>query len=122
MKFVMKYFRDNKELSYEEWKNLLDMDMYVEQKNSEWNIRGNVDFAIERGVEFEMNEHVYYALEETYFDNAKELINDMIDYDDCELLEAIQQFSERECQMILKYIPRARIEAEYFVLGDENYE
>jgi hypothetical protein len=46
----------------------------------------------------------------------------MIDYDDCELLEAIQQFSERECQMMLKYIPRARIEAEYFVLEERGYE
>ena len=122
MKYIMRYFRDNKELKYEEWKNLLDMDMYIEQKNSEWDIRGNVDRDIECGTEFEMNEHVYYALEETHFDTAKELINEMIEYYDGELLDVIEQFSERECQMILKYIPRARIEAEYFVLGDENYE
>ena len=122
MAFIMRYFRDNKELKYEEWKNLLDMDMYVEQKNSEWDIRGNVDNAIERGTEFELNEHVYYALEETHFDTAKELINEMIEYYDCELLDTIEQFSERECQMMLKYIPRARIEAEYFVLEERGYE
>ena len=122
MAFIMRYFRDNKELKYEEWKNLLDMDMYVEQKNSEWDIRGKADNAIEFGIEFEMNEHVYYVLEETHFDTAKELIDEMIEYYDGELLDAIEQFSERECQMILKYIPRARIEAEYFVLGEENYE
>ena len=59
---------------------------------------------------------------EDHYDIAKELINDMIDYDDCELLEAIQQFSESECQMLLKYIPRARIEAEYFMLSEENID
>lgn len=122
MAFIMRYFRDNKELKYEEWKNLLDMDMYVEQKNSEWDIRGNVDRAIEYGTEFEMNEHVYYVLEEAHFDTAKELINEMIEYYDGELLDAIEQFSERECQMMLKYIPRARIEAEHFVLEERGYE
>lgn len=122
MDFIMRYFRDNKELKYEEWKNLLDMDMYIEQKSCEWSIRGNIDNAIERGSEFELNEHVYYVMEESHYDTAKELINEMIDYDDCELLEAISQFSERECQMMLKYIPRVRIEAECFVLEEREYE
>ncbi len=116
MKTVVKYFRDNVELPYEDWKNLFDMDMYIEQKSCYWQVDWKED------VETELNGHTYLKRYEDYYDTAKELINEMIDYDDCELLEAISQFSERECQMMLKYIPRARIEAEYFVLEEREYE
>lgn len=115
MKTVTKYYRDHEELSYEKWCKFLDMDMYIEQKNCYWQLKLNEG-------ETWLNEHVYYVMHEDHYDTAKELINDMIDYDDCELLEAIQQFSERECQMMLKYISRARIEAEYFVLEEREYE
>lgn len=116
MKTVVRYFRDYVELPYEEWKNLFDMDMYIEQKSCYWQVDWKED------VEAELNGHTYLMRYEDYYDTAKELINEMIDYDDCELLEAIAQFSERECQMMLKYIPRARIEAEYFVLEEKEYE
>lgn len=117
MKSVAKYFRDHKEIPYEDWKTFLDEDISAEEREGIY--YWQLDFEYK---EEEVNGHIYYLLYEDYYDTAKELINEMIDYDDCELLEAIQRFSERECQMMLKYIPRARIEAEYFVLGDKNYE
>ena len=116
MKSVVKYFRDYAELPYEEWKKCVDMDMYIEQRDCYWQI----NFSADEGAR--LNGHFYFITHEDHYDTAKELINDMIDYDDCELLEAIQQFSERECQMMLKYIPRARIEAEYFALEERGYE
>ena len=116
MTSVVKYFRDHVELPYEEWKKYVDMDMYIEQRSCYW----QGDFYAADGAE--LNGHIYFIMYEDHYDTAKELINDMIDYDDCELLEAIQQFSESECQMLLKYIPRARIEAEYFVLSEGNID
>jgi hypothetical protein len=113
MESVVKYFRDHKEIPYEDWKTFLDEDLSVEEDMYCWQL----DFAYK---EEEVNGHIYYLLYEDHYDTAKELINEMIDYDDCELLEAISQFSERECQMMLKYIPRARIEAEYFVLEEKE--
>ena len=116
MTSVVKYFRDHVELPYEEWKEYVDMDMYIEQRSCYWQL----DFNAADGAE--LNGHFYFTMYEDRYDTAKELINDMIDYDDCELLEAIQQFNESECQMLLKYIPRARIEAEYFVLSEGNID
>ena len=116
MTSVVKYFRDHVELPYKEWKEYADMDMYIEQRSCYW----QVDFNAADGAE--LNGHFYFTMYEDHYDTAKELINDMVDYDDCELLEAIQQFSESECQMLLKYIPRARIEAEYFVLSEGNID
>lgn len=122
MEFVYKYFRDDVELSSREWFELLAMDISAENKNSLWNVGPRVNHDLAYDNEAWVNDHFYNKVEETHFETAKELVNEMIDYDDCELLEAIQQFSERECQMILKYIPRARIEAEYFVLEEKEYE
>ena len=116
MKSIMRYFRDDIELSKEQWFEQLNADSYFEQESCQW----SVDFNAADGAE--LNGHIYFTMYEDHYDTAKELINDMIDYDDCELLEAIQQFSESECQMLLKYIPRARIEAEYFVLSEGNID
>ena len=122
MKSIMRYFRDDIELSKEQWFEQLNADSYFEQESCQWSVEQRItdDFTYDNKAW--VNEHFYKIVEETHYDTAKELINDMIDYDDCELLEAIQQFSESECQMLLKYIPRARIEAEYFVLSEGNID
>ena len=122
MKSIMRYFRDDIELSKEQWLEQLNADSYLEQEGCQWSIERRVTHDLAYDSEVWVNEHFYKIVEEIHYDTAKELINEMIDYDDCELLEAIQQFSERECQMILKYIPRARIGAEYFVLSEEGVE
>lgn len=118
----MRYFRDDIELSKEQWFEQLNADSYLEQESCQWSVEHRVTHDLAYDNEVWINEHFYKIVEETHYDTAKELINEMIDYDDCELLEAIQQFNECECQMMLKYIPRARIEAEHFVLEERGYE
>lgn len=115
------YYRNDNELSYEEWINLFHIDLDIENENSTWDIRGAVWADYGNGRDIELNGHMYKCRIDWVYDTAKELLDDMIDNgEDYELVNAIKSLSEEEATMFIKYIDRAKSNEQKFILEDNK--
>lgn len=119
--WIHHYYRDDKELPYEEWIKLFKEDLEKEAESRTWNIRGAVWTDYGNGRDQDLNGHEYKRRTDEVYDTAKELLEDMILYGKhCELIDVIESLSEDEAQMIVKHIDRAKRNGQKFVLEDDN--
>lgn len=119
MQIIHRYYRDEKEIPYEEWTAAFDEDIEVEKKNNP----GSWGWFIPEG-DSHINGHSYKIREEKIFPNAKETLYEIFCYGDtAEIMEAVTRMSEQDARDFLYYFRRARIEYENFILeDDEDYE
>jgi len=119
--YIEHYYRDGKELPYEEWIALFKEDLEKENEDSTWDITGSVWTDYGNGRDIDLNGHEYKNRTDCVFNKAKDLINDMIyDGKDYELIKAIESLSEEESVMFIKHIERVKVEVQKFILQDER--
>ena len=119
--YINHYYRNDKELSYEEWINQFKSDLDKENERRTWDISGAVWTDYGNGRDIELNGYVYKHRVEYVYNTAKELLEDMIfNGIDCELIEAIKSFSEEEAKMFVKHMDRVKKDGQKFILEDEE--
>jgi hypothetical protein len=118
---IRRYYRDDKELSYEEWIKLFKEDLEKEAEGYTWDIRGAVWTDYGNGRDQDLNGHEYKARTDEVYDTAKELLESMIfDGKHSELIDAIESFTEAEAEMFVKYIDRVKKNNGMFILEDDE--
>lgn len=122
MDYITTYFRDEKQVSKEEWNKMLEEDIEKENEHSTWDISGVICTDIGEGRDVQVNGHDYSSRTDYIYDTAKELIEDMIlDGRSCELIEAITAFSEEEARAFIKHIDGVKTNEQKFILEDAEY-
>ena len=76
--WIHHYYRDDKELPYEEWIELFKEDLEKEAESYTWDIRGVVWTDYSNGRDQDLNGHEYKSRTDEVYDTAKELLEDMI--------------------------------------------
>ena len=97
MKQITIYIRDNKEISKDEWNKFFKKDLEKEEEKYKWSIRDAVFSDLDNGCLVDLNGHYYKIKTNTFYNNAKELLSDMLEdghYD--EIIDAIKKLSEEE--------------------------
>ena len=117
--WIHHYYRDNKELPYEEWIKLFKEDLEKEAEGYEWDIRGAVWTDYGNGRDQDLNGHEYKTRTDEVYNTAKELLESMIfDGEHSELIDAIESFTEAE--VFVKYISRVKKNNDMFILEDDE--
>ena len=115
------YYRDDKELSYDEWMELFRTDLDKEAEECTWNIRSVVWCDYNNGRDCDLNGHVYKNRTDYAYNTAKDLLNDMIfDGKQYELIKAIESLSEEEAEMFVRHIDRVKKNERKFILEDDE--
>ena len=115
------YFRDDEELSYEDWNLLFDKDLDAESEKYDWDVRSVVYTDYGNGRDIDLNGHEYKSRTDCVYDTAKELLEDMIfDGNQSELIDAIQGLPEEEAARFVSYLNRAQRNKDKFILKDDR--
>ena len=102
MKYIDTYFRDGKELSSEEWSQMLKIDLEIEQKSRNWDVAGVVYSDIGNGRDVEVNGHYYEQRTDFLYDSAKELFEDLMFEGHYDLIiDVLNEMDEEEIFTIL---------------------
>lgn len=118
--WIHHYYRDDKELPYEEWIELFKEDLEKEAEGCTWNIRSAVWTDYGNGRDQDLNGHEYKSRTDFAYDTAKELLEDMIfEGKHSELIDAIESLTEAEAEMFVKYIDRVKKSKRKFILEDD---
>ena len=118
---IYRYYRDDKELPYEEWMKLFKEDLEKEAGGYTWDIRGAVWTDYGNGRDQDLNGHEYKSRADEVYDTAKELLKDMITCGQhCELIDALESLSEDEAQIFIKHIDRVKRNKQKFILEDDR--
>ena len=102
MKQITIYIRDNKEISKDEWDKFFKKDLEKEEEKYKWSIRDSVFSDLDNGCLVDLNGHDYEMKTNTFYNNAKELLSDMLEdghYD--EIIDAIKKLSEEETFLLV---------------------
>ena len=121
MKYIDTYFRDGKELSFEELKTIFKEDLNEEKKSFTWDISGSVYTDFYNGKDIELNGHVYATRTKILYDSAKELFNNLVTNGQSEIiLEALNELTETELFGILSKIKCVNVKDNKLLLEDEK--
>lgn len=119
--YINHYYRDDKELPYDEWMQLFKADLDKEAEGCTWNIKSAVWTDYSNGRDCDLNGHVYKSRTDYAYNTAKDLLDDMIfEGKQYELIKAIESLSEEEAEMFVKYIDRVKKNEQKFILEDDG--
>lgn len=97
MDYITTYYRDDKEISFEEFKKIFEEDLEKENETLTWDISGAVYSDWGNGRDVTLNGHEYKCRTVRLYNSAKELFDDFMlvgDYDI--LLDVLKEMSENE--------------------------
>lgn len=121
MNYITIYFRDEKQVSHEEWNKMLKEDIEKENEYFTWNISDAVYSDIGNGRDIEVNGHDYSIRTDLLYDSAKELFNDLMfdgHYD--EIFDVLKEMTEEEIFNIVSKIKCVNIKDNKLLLKDEK--
>lgn len=120
-KYITTYFRDNKELSHDEWSKMFKEDLRKENESSNWDISGAVYADLGNGRDIELNGHYYESRTDALYDSAKELFDDLM-YDGHQdvILDVLNEMTEEEIFKIISKMKCVKAKDNKLLLKDEK--
>lgn len=105
--YITVYLRDGKEIGRDKWKQLFDEDLNIENEKHTWDIIQTVYTDLGNGRDMDLNGHLYQMETNVLYDNAKELLEDLIMEDGaCMVLDVLREMSEVELLNLLSKADR----------------
>ena len=105
--YITIYLRDGKEISRDEWDKSFKKDLDIENEKSTWDIIQSVYTDLGNGRDMELNGHLYQRKTNVLYDNAKELLEDLIMEDGaCVVLDMLREMPETELLNLLSKVDR----------------
>lgn len=105
--YITIHLRDGKEISRDEWNKLFKKDLDIENEKSTWNIIQTVYADLGNGRDMDLNGHLYQRKTNVLYDNAKELLEDLIMEDGaCVVLDMLREMPETELFNLLSKVDR----------------
>ena len=122
MDYIITHFKDEKELSYEEWDKMFKEDLDKENESLTWNISHAVYSDLSNGRDIDLNGHYYQRRMDTLYDTAKELFDDlMLDGKYDVVLDILKEMTEEEIFNIVSRIKYVNVkENGRLLLKDEK--
>lgn len=121
MDYITTYFRDNKQVSNEEWSKMLKEDIAQENSYRTWDISYAVYSDIGKGRDVEVNGHDYSSRTDLLFDSAKDLFDYLMFEGYWEqILGVIEKLPEKEMFNIISKIEVVNVQNEKLLLKDEK--
>lgn len=121
MDYITTYYRDDKEISFEELKKIFKEDLEKENEVLGWDISGAVYSDWGEGVDVKLNGHEYKCRTSEIYDSAKELFDDFMFYGEPELiLDVLKQMTEEEIFNIVSRMKCVNIKDGKLILKDKH--
>lgn len=121
MDCITTYYRDDKEMSFEEFEKIFDEDLEKENESLGWDIKGAVYSDWGNGRDVELNGHEYKCRTVEIYDSAKELFDDFMfeGYYDM-LFDVLKEMSETEIFNIVSKLKCVDVKDGKLMLKDKN--
>lgn len=121
MDYITTYYRDDKEISVEEFKKLFKEDLKKANESLRWDISGAVYSDWSEGRDVELNGHEYKCRTIEIYDSAKELFDDFMfeGYYDM-LFDVLKEMSEAEIFTIVSKMKCVDVKDGKLLLKDRH--
>lgn len=121
MDYITTYYRDDKEMSVEDFKKIFKEDLKKENESLEWDISGAVYSDWGEGRDIEINGHEYKSRTIEIYDSAKELFDDFMfeGYYDM-LFDVLKEMSETEIFNIVSKMKCVDVKDGRLMLKDKH--
>ena len=105
--YIVIHLRDGKEINPDEWIDLFKKDIDIENEKFTWNITHAVYADFTNGRDMDLNGHLYQTRTNMLYDNAKELLEDLILEDGAYIvLDMLKEMPETELSNLLSKVDR----------------
>lgn len=105
--YITVYLRDGEEISRDKWKKLFDEDLNIENEKHTWDIIQTVYTDLGNGRDMDLNGHLYQMKTNVLYDNAKELLEDLVMEDGaCMVLDVLREMPETQLSNLLSKAER----------------
>lgn len=105
--YITVYLRDGEEISRDKWKKLFDEDLNIENEKHTWDIIQTVYTDMGNGRDMDLNGHLYQMKTNVLYDNAKELLEDLVMEDGaCMVLDVLREMPETQLSNLLSKAER----------------
>ena len=121
MDYITTYYRDDKEISFEEFKKIFKEDLEKENETLGWDISGAVYSDWGNGRDVTLNKHEYKCRTVSLYNSAKELFDDFMSegYYDI-LFDVLKEMSEDEIFNIVSKMKCVNVQDGKLMLKDTN--
>lgn len=120
MDYITTYYRDDKAISFEEFKKVFEEDLEKENECRIWDIRGAVYSDWGNGHDVVLNEHEYKCRTDSLYDSAKELFEEfLLDGDYEMLIDVLKEMPEAEIFNIVSKLECVNVKDGKLILKDK---
>lgn len=121
MNYITTYYRDDKEISFAEFKKIFDDDLKKETEIHGWDMRSSVYIDWCNGHDITLNKHEYKCRTVELYDSAKELFdNFMFVGDYYMIIDVLKEMSEDEIFNIVSKLKCVNIKDGKLILKDKH--
>lgn len=119
--YIITYSRDGKQVSSEEWREMLKEDLAKENNELTWDISDAVYSDLGNGRDIELNGHFYERRTNMLYNSAKELFDDLMSEGQYDvILDALKEMTEKEIYNIVSKMNCVTVKDEKLLLKDEK--
>ena len=119
MDYITTYYRDDKAISFEEFKKVFDEDLEKENENCTWDIRDEVYGYWSDGIDIKLNGHEYKRRTDSLCDSAKELFEEFLRNGNYKMIiDVLKEMTEEEIFNIVSKMKCVNIKNDKFLLKD----
>lgn len=105
--YITIHLMDGKEISRDEWNKSFEKDLDIENEKHTWDIVQTVYTDLGSGRDMDLNGHLYQRKTNVLYDNAKELLDDLIMEDGAYMvLNMLREMPETELFNLLSKVDR----------------